>query len=74
MMWSPLSIGDIFIVDEDLGDSELRDSGHATLSLLLHCTAKAACPVEGVEETNDYIAADRFLDALEAGTATQKLF
>lgn len=73
-MWSPLCVGDIFVVDKDLGNGELWDGGHTSLSLLLHGTAEAACPVEGVEEANNNITADRFLNALEAGPATQELF
>jgi hypothetical protein len=69
-----LGVGDVFVVDEDLGDGELRDCSHAALFLLVHGAAETAGPVKCVEEAYDNVTADGFFDALEAGSASQELF
>jgi hypothetical protein len=74
MIRSAPYISDIFVVDEDLRDSELRDCGHAALFLLLHRTSEAPCPVECIKEADNDIAAHSFFHALEAGSATEELF
>jgi hypothetical protein len=55
---------DVFVVDENLGDGELGNGGHAALLLLLHGTAEAPGPVESVEESDYDVAADSFFDPL----------
>jgi hypothetical protein len=69
-----LRVGDVFIVDEDFGNRELRDCCHAALFLLIHGAPEAAGPVECVEEADDDIAAYGFFDALEAGAAPEEFF
>jgi hypothetical protein len=69
-----LGVCDVFVVDEDLGHSELRDGGHAALFLLVHCAAEAARPVECVEETYYNVTADGFFDSLKAGSSSEELF
>lgn len=64
MVGSAPHVGDVFVVDEDLGNGELRNGGHAALFLLLHGTAEASRPVESVEESDYDIAADSFFDTL----------
>jgi hypothetical protein len=69
-----LSVGDIFVVDEDFRHGELWDRGHAALFLLVLGAPEATGPVECVEETYDDVAADGFFDALEACAAAEELF
>jgi hypothetical protein len=64
VIWHALDVRDVLVVDENFRDSELWDSGHTALLLLVHSTAEAAGPIECVEEANHNVAADSFFDTL----------
>jgi hypothetical protein len=68
-----LSVCNVFVIDEDLGDGELRNCGHAALFLLVHCAAETARPVECVEETYYNVTAYGFFNSLETGSASEEL-
>jgi hypothetical protein len=72
MMWHALCIGDVFIVDEDLGHSELWDRGHATLLLLVHGATESTSPVQSVEEANNNVPAHSLFNALKTCATTKK--
>lgn len=74
MIWHTLRVCDVFVVDENLRDSELRNRSHTALLLLLHRAAEATGPIECIEETHNNIAANGFFDTLETGAAAKKLF
>jgi hypothetical protein len=67
-------VGDVFVVDEDLRNRELRYGGHAALLLQIHRATETACPIKRVEETNNHIAANSFFDTLKASAAPKELF
>jgi hypothetical protein len=62
------------IVNVNLGHSELRDGGHAAGFLAIACPAEFARPVECIEEANDRVTADSFLDTLKSGSTTEEFF
>jgi hypothetical protein len=62
------------IVDVNLRHSELRNSGHATGFLAVAGPTEFARPVECIEEADDRVTADGFLDTLESGSAAEEFF
>jgi hypothetical protein len=52
----------------------LRNCSHAALLLQIHCASKTARPIESVEEADNDVATDSFINALEASSATKELF
>lgn len=62
------------IVNVNLWNGELRDGSHATGFLAVASPTEFARPVERIEEADDRVTADRLLDTLESGPATEEFF
>jgi hypothetical protein len=74
VLWCALRVGDVFVVDENFRDCELWYRGHTALLLQFHRAAETASPIERIEETDNYVAANSFFDTLKAGTTPKELF
>jgi hypothetical protein len=62
------------VVNVNLRHGELRDGSHATGFLAVASPTEFARPVERIEEADDRVTTDGFLDTLESGSTTEEFF
>jgi hypothetical protein len=60
------------VIDENLRYSELWNHGHAACMFAFHVVFELARPVYSVEESNDNVTSDGFVNALKSSSTTEE--